>query len=210
MPWHFGLFRLDLTQAGLWRAEQPVPLRPKTLALLAYLVAHAGQLVTKEALLDAVWSETAVGDGVLKTSMNELRKALGETARVPEFIATVPRRGYRFLAAVVEHTEAVPDPAVSEPLVAPQLPLEESPVVVLPPVALPLPEAERRQLTVLFCDLVDSTRLAGHLGPEDLRTVMYAYHQNRTLGGWRVDQSLAIAASGMLAVHTSASGYEIG
>src|SRR5262245_49333939 len=38
MPWHFGPFRLDLTQAGLWRAEQPVPLRPKTLALLAYLV----------------------------------------------------------------------------------------------------------------------------------------------------------------------------
>ena len=54
MPWHFGPFRLDLAQAGLWRAEQPVPLRPKTLALLAYLVAHAGQLVTEEALLDAV------------------------------------------------------------------------------------------------------------------------------------------------------------
>src|SRR5215510_1432419 len=100
MPWHFGPFRLDLTNACLWQEAQPVPLRPKTLALLAYLVAHAGQLVTKEALLDAVWPETAVGDGVLKTSMNELRKALGETAKAPQWIATVPRHGYRFLAPV--------------------------------------------------------------------------------------------------------------
>ena len=81
MRWHFGPFRLDRAQAALWRAEQPVPLRPKTFALLAYLVTHAGQLVTKEALLDAVWPETAVGDGVLKTSMSELRKALGDTAQ---------------------------------------------------------------------------------------------------------------------------------
>src|SRR5262245_47710136 len=75
MQWHFGPFRLDLVNACLWHAAQPVPLRPKTFAVLVYLVTHAGQLVTKEALLDAVWPETAVGDGVLKTSMTELRKA---------------------------------------------------------------------------------------------------------------------------------------
>jgi DNA-binding winged helix-turn-helix (wHTH) protein len=61
---------------------------------------HAGQLVTKEALLDAIWPETAVGEGVLKTSMNELRKTLGETAKAPQWIATVHRRGYRFVAPV--------------------------------------------------------------------------------------------------------------
>src|SRR5438128_1349280 len=102
MPWHFGPFRLDLANAGLWRAEQPMALRPKTFALLGYLVTHAGQLVTKEALLDAIWPETAVGEGVLKTSMNELRKALGETAKAPQWIATVHRRGYRFVAPVTE------------------------------------------------------------------------------------------------------------
>src|SRR5262244_1079093 len=98
MLWHFGPFRLDQANAGLWRAAQPVTLRPKTFEVLVYLVTHAGQLVTKESLLDAVWPETVVGDGVLKTSMNELRKTLGETAKAPQWIATVHRRGYRFIA----------------------------------------------------------------------------------------------------------------
>jgi class 3 adenylate cyclase/DNA-binding winged helix-turn-helix (wHTH) protein/tetratricopeptide (TPR) repeat protein len=194
MPWHFGPFRLDLTNACLWRAEQPVLLRPKTLALLAYLVAHAGQLVTKEAFLEAVWPETAVGDGVLKTSMNELRKALGETAQKPQYIATVPRRGYRFLAPVTEHTETAPGATGPGPSVTLQPPaggLPGAPAALLPDTleappgpgrtplldTLPPPEAERRPLTVLFCDLVDSTALAGHLDPEDYREVVRAYHQ---------------------------------
>src|SRR5262249_61408053 len=93
MQWYFEPFRLDLANACLWHAEQRVTLRPKTYEVLTYLVTHAGQLVTKEALLDAIWPETAVGEGVLKTSMNELRKALGETAKTPQRIATVHRRG---------------------------------------------------------------------------------------------------------------------
>ena len=108
MQWHFGPFRLDRANAGLWRAEQPVTLRPKTFEVLVYLVTHAGQLVTKEALLDAIWPETAVGEGVLKTSMNELRKALGETAKAPQWIATVHRRGYRFVAPVTMAESAPP------------------------------------------------------------------------------------------------------
>src|SRR5262245_23849792 len=126
MQWHFGPFRLDLTNACLWHAAQPVPLRPKTFAVLVYLVTHAGQLVTKEALFDAVWPETAVGDGVLKTSMTELRKALGETAKAPQWIATVHRRGYRFVAPVTL-VEAAPPPVPVAPLPAPV------PAPVIPP-----------------------------------------------------------------------------
>ena len=108
MHWHFGPFRLDLANACLWHAEQMVILRPKTFAVLVYLVTHAGQLVTKEALFDAIWPETAVGDGVLKTSMNELRKALGETAKAPQWIATVYRWGYRFVAPLTLMESAPP------------------------------------------------------------------------------------------------------
>ena len=108
MQWHFGPFRLDQATAGLWRAEQPVSLRPKTFDLLVYLVTHAGQLLTTEALLDALWPSTAVGEGVLKTSMNELRKALGETAKAPQWIATVHGRGYRFLTPVTVVAPATP------------------------------------------------------------------------------------------------------
>jgi DNA-binding winged helix-turn-helix (wHTH) protein len=70
--WVFGPFRLDLDNACVWRGAAHIALRPKTFAVLHYLVAHAGQLVTKEALLEAVWPETAVSDGVLKGCMHEL------------------------------------------------------------------------------------------------------------------------------------------
>ncbi len=102
--WHFGPYTLDIDNAYLWRDRQRIDLRPKTFAVLAYLVRHAGELVTKAELLEAVWPETAVGDGVLKISLVELRKAFGETAKHPQFIETVPRRGYRFIASATQNT----------------------------------------------------------------------------------------------------------
>src|SRR5262245_50362021 len=62
--WSFAPFRLDSATASLWRGEQLIPLPPKPLAVLAYLVAHAGQVVTKDALLAAVWPEVVVTEGV--------------------------------------------------------------------------------------------------------------------------------------------------
>ena len=168
--WRFDRFRLDPDHACLWRDAEAVVLPPKTFAVLHYLVTHPDRLVTKDELLDALWPETAVTDAVLRVAIGVLRKVLGDTAQTPRFIATVSRRGYRFLAPVVEHTGVVPVPVPvpAEPVLpaAPQL-----------PETLPPPEAERRRLTVLFCDLVDSTTLAGHLDPEDLREVVRAYHQ---------------------------------
>jgi hypothetical protein len=121
------------------------------------LVTHPDRLVSKDELLDAIWPETAVSDTVLRVAIGALRKVLGDTAQTPRFIATVSRRGYRFLAPTVEHTGVapVPVPVPTEPVLpaAPQLP------DTLPP------PAERRRLTVLFCDLVGSTTLAGHLDP---------------------------------------------
>src|SRR5215831_12421272 len=124
--WHFADFRLDPDNACLWRGPRALLLPPKTFALLQYLVAHAGRLVTKEELLEACWPETAVSDGVLKVHIAELRKALGETGRTSRFIATVPRRGYRFVTPVTaaglsESTPPTPSlPALSLP---PALPL---------------------------------------------------------------------------------------
>jgi len=100
MRWRFGRFQLDRESACLWDDEQRLTLRPKTFELLGYLVEHAGELVRKETLLEAVWPDTVVADGVLTTSMGELRKVLGETAKQPQYIATVHRRGYRFIAPV--------------------------------------------------------------------------------------------------------------
>jgi predicted ATPase/DNA-binding winged helix-turn-helix (wHTH) protein len=92
--------RLDLTNECLWCGARAIPLRPKTFAVLRYLAEHPGQLVTQEALLDAVWPNTAVGAGGLMVCIRELRRALGDDAKAPRFIETVHRRGYRFIGSL--------------------------------------------------------------------------------------------------------------
>src|SRR5262245_23143239 len=98
--WHFGAFRLVASHRCLWRGAQLLPLPCKPLSVLAYLVTHGGQVVPKEAILEAVWPETAVTEGVLKTCIRQIRQALGDTARTSQYITTVHGRGYRFLAPV--------------------------------------------------------------------------------------------------------------
>jgi DNA-binding winged helix-turn-helix (wHTH) protein len=98
--WCFADFRLDPANACLWRGTQPVALTPKAFDVLQYLVTHPDRLVTKDTLLDAVWPEIAISDAVVRIAIGELRRALGDTAQAPRFIATIHRRGYRFLAPV--------------------------------------------------------------------------------------------------------------
>jgi DNA-binding winged helix-turn-helix (wHTH) protein/tetratricopeptide (TPR) repeat protein len=96
----FSPFCLDSENAQLWRGDEEVNLRRKTFDLLCCLVDHPGDLLTKEALLDAVWPEVAVSDSMPATSVVELRRALGDGAKKPRFIETVHGRGYRFIAPV--------------------------------------------------------------------------------------------------------------
>jgi DNA-binding winged helix-turn-helix (wHTH) protein len=88
---------LDLANERLWCGDQALALRPKTFALLRYLVAHPGQLLTKAALLEVLWPETVVSEVVLSVCVRELRQVLGDDARAPRFIETVHRRGFRFM-----------------------------------------------------------------------------------------------------------------
>jgi DNA-binding winged helix-turn-helix (wHTH) protein/tetratricopeptide (TPR) repeat protein len=95
---HFSRFRLDLANEQLWQGEKEIRLRGKTFQVLRYLVAHPGQLVTKEALLDGVWGAVAVSDSMPSICIAELRKALGDDPKTPSLIETVHGRGYRFIA----------------------------------------------------------------------------------------------------------------
>ncbi len=104
----FEAYRLDLVNECLWRGPQRVPLRPKPFAVLRYLVEQAGRLVPKAELLHAVWPETVVSAAVLKSYIHELRSVLEENAEAPRFIATVARRGYRFLGTVTVTTADTP------------------------------------------------------------------------------------------------------
>jgi len=99
-PLTFDRYRLDLPNEQLWQGNQVIPLPSKALAVLRYLVEHAGQVVTKAELFDALWPGTVVSDGALTFCIVEIRKALGDNAKTPRFIETVHRRGYRFLPTV--------------------------------------------------------------------------------------------------------------
>src|SRR4029434_1348918 len=76
----------------------------KAFAALCYLVADAGQLVTKEELIEAVWAVPYVSDTAIAACIREIRRALDEQAHEPQFVETVRGRGYRFLAAVTGET----------------------------------------------------------------------------------------------------------
>ncbi|MCP4331157.1 MAG: AAA family ATPase [Gammaproteobacteria bacterium] len=123
MQFSFENYRLDTVNAALWNGDQQIEMRPKTFDVLRYLVEHAGELVRKETLLEAIWPNSYVVEGVLTTSMSELRKVFGDTAKNQRFIATVYRRGYRFIAVVEQGdgqapvTEVGPEgsPQVSPP-----------------------------------------------------------------------------------------------
>ncbi|MGE0822785.1 MAG: AAA family ATPase [Candidatus Binatia bacterium] len=104
---HFGGFRLDARNKCLWHGEHAIKLTPKAFAVLHYLLDHAGQLVTKEELWREVWEGIAVTDAALTMCLSELRKALGDTVNQPQYIATVHRRGYRFIGKVVSRQQSV-------------------------------------------------------------------------------------------------------
>src|SRR5262245_45092910 len=93
---NFGRYVLDLNRGCLLLDGREVTLRPKTFAVLQYLVSHPGRLIGKEELLEAVWPNLVVTDDTLVQSIGELRRSLGESGA--KLITTVPRRGYRFEA----------------------------------------------------------------------------------------------------------------
>lgn len=108
-PEKLALFRIDPRAQRLWHDGKPVALRPKTWAVLLFLSARPGALVTKEDLLGEVWSDSVVGEGILSKSIAELRSALGDDSGNPRFIQTVARRGFRWIAG----DEIVVEPAAS-------------------------------------------------------------------------------------------------
>src|SRR5262245_58418932 len=96
----FGRFRLDPPNARLLNGRQVAALKPKAFDVLVFLVRNAGRLVTQEELLREIWRGQIVGDSSLKSCIRQIRQALGDRVRKPQFIETVHRRGYRFIAPV--------------------------------------------------------------------------------------------------------------
>jgi DNA-binding winged helix-turn-helix (wHTH) protein len=98
----FGTVTFVPAERVLLRDGQPVALTPKAFDLLAFLVANPGRLLTKDELLQAVWPDTIVEESNLAYHVFAIRKALGDTGDADQYIETVPKRGYRFIAPVVQ------------------------------------------------------------------------------------------------------------
>jgi DNA-binding winged helix-turn-helix (wHTH) protein/TolB-like protein/Tfp pilus assembly protein PilF len=117
--YEFEGFRLDATKRLLTDGNGDiVPLMPKAVEILTYLVENSGGVIEKDELMSAVWADTAVEENNLTQNISSLRRALGEKHRENRFIATVPGRGYKFVADVRKIAD-MPDPAESEQLVQP-------------------------------------------------------------------------------------------
>src|SRR3954468_18612987 len=113
----FGDFTLDAEHRILRRADEELPLRPKSFEVLAYLVNHHGRLLTKAALMDVVWPDTAVTDNSLSQCIVEIRRALHDDSQ--QLIRTVARQGYVFAPSVTTPIVEFPPQAPAE---SPRLP----------------------------------------------------------------------------------------
>ena len=193
MVYRFHDYTLDEARRELRRTGQLVAVEPKVFQVLLYLLQHRDRVVSKEELLEQCWPEAFVSEAALTRCLTKLRKVVQADRTAPPVIKTLHGHGYRFVADVTRvppasSPEAVASPEVrhtpasagSTPVgaVAPAVPPSEPQGRLEPPTPAreALPAAERRQLTVLCCDLVGSTALADHLDPEDVREITVMYH----------------------------------
>src|SRR5688572_8834968 len=99
--YEFADFRVDAAKRLLKRCDgAAIPLTPKVFDTLLYLVEHRGVVLDKDELMQAIWPDTVVEENNLNQSISTLRRVLGENRGENRYIATVPGRGYRFVAEV--------------------------------------------------------------------------------------------------------------
>jgi len=95
-----GEWRVDSSSGVLNRADEQTRVEPRVMAVLLDLAAHAGHVRSKDDIIEAVWAGTYVGEAALSRCISELRRTLGDDARDPKYIETLPKRGYRLVAQV--------------------------------------------------------------------------------------------------------------
>ena len=166
MTLSFGDYEIDVERRELRRAKTPVHVEPQVFDLLVYLVQNRDRVVSKDDLIASVWGGRIVSDSTLSSRINAARKAIGDSGEDQRLIRTLHRKGIRFVGAVREEQRPADRAAATVEGPMPELPA---------PVPERSPTAERRQLTVVSCELVPG-QSAAHMDPEDLRDVMRTYH----------------------------------
>jgi TolB-like protein len=133
----FGEYALDPDRRELTRNAEAVAIGPKVFDLLLYLVQNREHVVSKDALLDAVWAGRIVSESTLTSHINTVRKAIGDSGEEQRLVRTLARKGFRFVGDVKETQDGVAPPAVSvaklEEASAPALSLPDGPSIAALP-----------------------------------------------------------------------------
>ncbi len=98
--WRVGDCLVDPAANRIISGAREAHLEPRSMEVLVHLIEHAGEVVLRDRLQAAIWGEVVVGDDSLTNAIIKIRKALGDDARNPRFVETIPKRGYRLVAAV--------------------------------------------------------------------------------------------------------------
>ena len=96
----------------LYRSDTVVPLEPQAVRVLRYLAEHRTRVVGKQELLERLWPDVATTEAVLKKAVSQIRRALGDDADAGQFIQTLHRRGYRFVAIPEVRSPAPSSPPI--------------------------------------------------------------------------------------------------
>ena len=195
MRYLFGAYSLDTQLYELRQAGEALHLGPQVFNVLAYLLAHRDRVVSRDELFEQLWPGQYVTDDALGRCIRALRRVLGDDSRTPTYIATVRRRGYRFIAPVQEQSLEPPDvedlaTPFSQPTLLPSatdLEARQQPESLVAaeednppsPERAPSPaySGEYKQVTVCAGVVASASDLAARLGPErmhDLMQMMYA------------------------------------
>jgi TolB-like protein/DNA-binding winged helix-turn-helix (wHTH) protein/Tfp pilus assembly protein PilF len=121
LPLRFGVFELDLDTGELRKSGRAVRLRPQAAKLLGALASRPGQLVTREDLQEELWGQETFVDFEhgINLCIREIRAALGDDAATPRYVETLPRHGYRFIAAIHDTYQSATDPTLDLQRAAP-------------------------------------------------------------------------------------------
>jgi len=116
----FQSFCLDTADQCLWRGQERMSIPPKAFDVLRYLVENPVRLVTQDELLEKLWPETYVNPEAIRKYILDIRKILGDRPDQPEFIETVTKRGYRFIAAVTDDSATLESDSATQEEPTPQ------------------------------------------------------------------------------------------
>src|SRR5712691_5061568 len=121
MIYDFDAYEFDTDRRALRLAGTPVDLEPKVFDLLAYLIQHHDQFVSRDKLHTQLWSQPYVSDAALTYCISEARKAVGDNGRAQRVIKTVHGRGYRFIAPVARRLpDSAPEKVATVPSPLPE------------------------------------------------------------------------------------------